>query len=679
MLLGLRALGSSDGADRRHEPRGALERPISTTRVRPCSDDIASVRGVVVSRLSRRPRLLDARRATGCRPRRWRPISRDCAAVPDQHGVQRRPLPRPCRGALPGARRRPGADAVDFMLEARARDGGANEQVSCTGAAAGEDLVPKIMLHNAEARHALARGVPAPGRRGRADARAQGPERDDRPAGRHADDHPRRRQHRRRDRAAGPFENMGAQVVREVSMQTNEVAGDGTTTAIVLANAMVQRGVEATEAGAKAVDLCRGIDLAVEAVVAALEGSGATRSRASRACGAVANIAATDAKLGALVAEAFARVGADGVITTEYGVTTETVLEVVEGMSFDRGYLSHHMVTDAEKMEVVLDNPLILMTDLKIKIGRRIGGGAAIAEEHQRPLLIIAEEMRRPKWWACFGKRGPQVRSPLHPPEYGHWRKAMLEDLAILTGGRVIARDLGGRIEDDPPRISAGRGRCASAIAPSIIRGDGRARADRRPTRTGAAPVRRRARNIEQDKLRERLAKLSGGTAVIQAGGVTPVEQKRIQLIEDAMNATRAAAEEGVVAGGGISLMQTAPMLDRTIDKLEGDSKKGAQLVRQALSTPLALIIANSGRDSAKEIAGLANTRNGYGFDARSGHHVEMIKAGIVDPVKVCYSAVCNAGSVAALILTTQTLIAKKPDDYDVTAGPARGGGAERL
>ncbi len=289
------------------------------------------------------------------------------------------------------------------------------------------------------------------------------------------------------------FENMGAQVVREVSMQTNEVAGDGTTTAIVLANALIQGGVEANERGVKSVDLCKGIDLGVAAVVAALKAS-AKPAKGNGILGSVANIAATDPKLGALVAEAHERVGADGVITTDFSVTTETTLEVVEGMSFDRGYLSHHMVTDQEKMEVVLERPFILMTDLKIKEPEALDAARRIADAAGRPLLIVSEEMSPEVVVTLLGKQGPGKYLVVHPPEYGHWRKAMMEDLAIITGGRVIARDLGGRLEDVAAEDlgTAERVR-TSASYTSIIRGGGDPRRDRVAPRPGAAAVRSRA------------------------------------------------------------------------------------------------------------------------------------------------------------------------------------------
>jgi chaperonin GroEL len=544
----------------------------------------------------------------------------------------------------------------------------------------GDDTVAKIMLHHSEARHALARGVQ---RLAAAVEPTLGPKglnaMIDRPIGTPLIT---------RDGVSiasevelpNRFENMGAQVAREVSMQTNEVAGDGTTTAIVLANAMVQAGVAAADRGAKPVDLCRGIDLAVEAVVAALRAS-AKPARDPRILAAVADIAATNRKLGALVAEAYARVGADGIITTDYGIGSETVLEVIEGMSFDRGYLSHHMVTDAERMEAVLDEPLILMTDLKIRAPEALATVRAIAERERRPLLIIAEEMAPDVVAVLLGKEGPGRHLVVHPPEYGHWRKAMLEDLAILTGGRVVARELGGRVEDvSLEDLGSARRVRSSASHTTILGGAGdpqliAARRAQVQRQLEAAPP-----NIEQDKLRERLAKLCGGTAVLHAGGVTPVEQKRtIQLLDDALHALRAAAAEGVVAGGGSALSQAAPALDALLATVDGDVAEGVRLLRSALSRPLARIAANAGADPDLVVAEVGRVNGGHGFNASSGRFENMFAAGIVDPVLVTTSALRNAASVATLILTTETLIGDLGEETDPTAGPALGGGAERL
>lgn len=541
--------------------------------------------------------------------------------------------------------------------------------------------MPKHLLHNSDARHALARGV---GRLAAAVEPTLGPRgmnaMIDRPIGTPMvtrDGVSIAAEIELPDR----FENMGAQVVREVSMQTNEIAGDGTTTAIVLANALVQNGVAAMDRGVKSVDLCKGIDLAVEKVVAALKGS-AKPAKANGAIAAVANIAATDPKLGALVAEAFERVGADGVITTDFSVTTETTLDVVEGMSFDRGYLSHHMVTDQEKMEAVLEHPLILMTDLKIKAPAALDAARAIADRAGRPLLIISEEMSPDVVVTLLGKQGAGKYLVVHPPEYGHWRKAMLEDLAIITGGRVIARDLGGAIENvTADDLGSAERVITSANYTTVVRGGGdpaaiSARRAQVQRQYEAAPP-----NIEQDKLRERLAKLSGGTAVLYAGGVTPVEQKRtIQLIEDSLNAVRAAAEEGVVAGGGSALAQIAPVLESVLAASTGDVAEGVRLVKGVLTRPLWRIAANAGVDPETVIGEVTRVNSGYGFNAAAGTYQNMVEAGIIDPVRVTCTALKNAASVAKLILTTETLIGDVGEgEEDPTAGPALGGGAEKL
>jgi chaperonin GroEL len=479
-----------------------------------------------------------------------------------------------------------------------------------------------------------------------------------------------------------PFENMGAQVLREVSRQTNEVAGDGTTTATVLADVLVQDGLKRLAAGANAVELVEGLELAVKATIDALKRS-AIALQGPAGLRAIASIAANDDALGELVAEAFERAGHHGIVAVEYGNTVQTTLEVIEGMAFERGYLSHHMVTDVEKMQVVLDNPFILMTDHKIQTGDQLAGVISLVERSGRPLLIIAEEVAPPvimQLLARSDKNNFKVAA-IHPPEFGHWRKTMLEDIAIASGGRVISVDLGGKLEKaELHDLGSARQVRISASKTLITAGGGdpkavAARREQVMRQYDAAPE-----NIERDKFQERIAKLSGGTAMILAGGATPVEQKRrTQLIEDAINATRAAIEEGIVPGGGLALLKVAPKLDNLIKELNGSTRQGAELLQRALSCPLYYIAANAGLNAEAEVKKVANGANGHGLDARNGTSVDLIKAGIIDPVKVCYSAVRNAASVAGLILTTQTLIAKKPDDYDPTAGPALGGGAERL
>lgn len=539
--------------------------------------------------------------------------------------------------------------------------------------------MPKTMIHGAEARQALARGVK---RLAAAVEPTLGPKgmnaMVDRPIGTPLVT---------RDGVSiaseielfDRFENMGAQVVREVSMQTNDVAGDGTTTSIVLANGLVQGGVEATTRGAKAVDLCHGVDQAVDAVI------GDIRRQAMPLEGAllehVATIAATDAKLGALVAQACRAVGREGVITTDFAVGGQSHVEVVEGMSFDRGYISHHLVTDAEAMIAELQNPWIVLTDLKLTHPDQLAAVRRIAEEDGRPLLLVAEDCAPEVLASLLSRSAPGRFLVVHPPEYGQWRKAMMEDLAILTGGRVIVRDLGGRLED---ATRDELGSCdlvrSSASDTTLVRGHGTVEAVAARRAQVQRLYDRAPPNIEQDKLRERLAKLCGGTAVIYAGGVTPVEQKRtIQLIEDSLNAVRAAQEEGVVIGGGVALARVNGALDTVIARLDGDARIGAQLVKSVLSRPLSRIALNAGRDPNEVVQAVAKGAPNEGFDAATGEFRDLLAAGVVDPARVTCAAVGNAASVAKLILTTETLIADVPEEIDPTAGAALGGGAEKL
>ncbi len=540
--------------------------------------------------------------------------------------------------------------------------------------------MPKLMVHGKTARNCLARGV---ARLAAAVEPTLGPKglnaMVDRPVGTPLvtrDGVSIASEIELRDR----FENMGAQVVREVSMQTNDVAGDGTTTAIVLANALIQGGVDLTDSGVKPVDLCKGIDLAVSRVVDAIDQSSRDCEGHPEYLEAVARVSSTDPKLGALVAEAFRRVGREGVISADFGVTIETTMEVVEGMSIERGYISHHMVTDRENMEAVLRHPLILMTDQKILKPELLDNAIAIAESEKRPLLIIAEEIAPEVVIKLLEGGGAGKYLIVHPPEYGHWRTAMMDDLAILTGGEVLARDLGKRIENVTRAQLGGAEVVRShASGTSILRGEGdpeaiTARRNQVQRQHDVAPP-----NVEKDKLRERLSKLTGGSAIIYAGGFTPVEQKRtIQLIEDALCAVRAAAEDGVVAGGGTALAQMGTCLDN-LDAL-GDVAKGIQLVRSILTQPLKRIARNAGADVDAVCQAVLKGDAGYGYNAATGSYGDMYEAGIIDPARVPASALVNAASVATLILTTETLIGDLDEgEADPTEGPARGGGAELL
>ena len=476
------------------------------------------------------------------------------------------------------------------------------------------------------------------------------------------------------------FENMGAQVVREVSMQTNDVAGDGTTTSIVLANGMIQSGVALIDKGAKPVELCRGIALAVEATTVALRAAAIPVTDHS-VLSAVARISASNTELGGLVAEAFRRVGSQGVISTDYGSGNTSTLEVVDGMAFDRGYISHHMVTDLDAMRAVVVNPYIVLTDIKMKVASQLDAAKAIAAEDGRPLVIISEETSPEVLLTLLGKDGPGKFLVVHPPEFGHWRRSMMEDLAILTGGKVLARDLGDTLEGITRLEMGSAERIEATNSDTIIvrgHGDPQAIAARR------AQVQRLYEtappNIDKDKLQERLAKLCGGTATIFAGGVTPVEQKRtIQLIEDSLNAVRAAAEEGVVVGGGVALARVAPSLAALAKTVSGDVRKGVELVQAVLTLPLARIAFNAGAEP-NEVVGKVCALNGdHGYNAATSAYEDLMVSGVIDPVRVTCAALMNAGSVATLILTTETLIADLKEDEDPTLGGALGGGAEKL
>ncbi|MCG8562446.1 MAG: molecular chaperone GroEL [Hyphomicrobiales bacterium] len=476
------------------------------------------------------------------------------------------------------------------------------------------------------------------------------------------------------------FENMGAQVVREVSFQTNEVAGDGTTTAMVLANALIQDGMAALATGANPVDLTRGIDEAVAVIMEALKGSAQPVGN-GKSLESVATIAASDAGIGRLVAEAIERVGAEGIITSDYGVTIENSLQVIEGMSFDRGYLSHHMVTDVERMEAVLDQPCILLTDLKIRQPGELAAVRKAVAASGRTLVIVAEEIAPEVVVSLLSEEGAGRVLVVHPPEYGHWRKAMMEDIAILVGGRVIARDLGGRLEDVKMEDLGEADQVRASASETIVsRGAGDPEAIKARRVQVTRQYHEAPPNIEQDKLQERLAKLTGGTAVIFAGGVTPVEQKRrIQLIDDALNAARAAAAEGVVAGGGTALAQSAPALEALLGKANGDFGSGVRLVQSVLTKPAACIAANAGHDPGAVVERVVQGPCGTGFDATREAFTDMVEAGVIDPVRVTYTALQNAASVANLVLTTHTLVGDLPEYEDPTAGPALGGGAEKL
>ncbi|HTT77632.1 MAG TPA: chaperonin GroEL [Candidatus Binataceae bacterium] len=479
-----------------------------------------------------------------------------------------------------------------------------------------------------------------------------------------------------------PFENVGAQVVREVARKTSETAGDGTTTATVLANAILQRGLEALVRKANPVDLVRGIESAAEAVIAALQ-------RAARPIAndneleAVAAIAAGEEFTGSLVAQAIRKVGVTGVITTEIGQALLSTLEAVEGIAFDRGFLSHYMATNPEKTLATLDKPYLLMTNQRIDSLEQIVQIVEAVKVARGSLLIIAEDISGEVVAALLTASTPDTPIvAIHPPEYGKWRQATLEDLAIMTGGRVIARETGGRLEavriDDLGRaanaiisaqrtvIAGGAGDLAQIAARRELVGRQLADASEQPA--------------ELDKLKERLAKLCGGTAVIRVGGASLSEQRRrSQLIENAINAARAALEDGILPGGATGLLRAAPKLQDLIDSSSGDVKEGVRILQRAMAEPLRCIAENCGVDPDETEQRVAKAAQEIGFNAHTGTFENLIASGVIDPVRTCCTALRSATSVAGLLLMTNTVIVTRPDFIDATAGAARGGGMEDI
>lgn len=475
------------------------------------------------------------------------------------------------------------------------------------------------------------------------------------------------------------YENMGAQVVREASKRTNEVAGDGTTTATVLANALIQEGFKSLGAEVSAIDLVTGMNLAVAEVVQHLKESAIPTSDIKGAAAAVAVIAANDEPTGLMVAEALEKVGPTGIVTADIGLTVATTMDVVEGASYERGYVSHHMVNDVESMQIYLQDAMVLLTDHQLGSAEDVAVLRGLAAEEKKPLLVIADDYSAEAVAVMLDDNpGPEIVA-VHPPEYGKWRQAMLEDIAVMTGGKVFVKALGLHFHDATVADLGTTKKIKISADATVISGGG-GHADEIKARVEQI-CRQLALNevpIEEDKFNERLAKLSGGIAVIHAGGATPVEQKRrVQLIEDALNATRAALEEGVISGGGSALVRALPRIDDLIATLSGGAEEGASVVRRAVTEPLACIARNSGVNPTDVVNKVIEAEDGVGYNARTGDFANLIDAGVMDPVKVTYTALLNALSIAELILTTQTLIADIPEDDDPTAGRARGGGAE--
>ena len=459
------------------------------------------------------------------------------------------------------------------------------------------------------------------------------------------------------------FENMGAKLVSEVASKTNDIAGDGTTTATVLTQAIVREGIKNVTAGANPIGIRRGIETAVAAAVEALKNNAIPVAN-KEAIAQVAAVSSRSEKVGEYISEAMEKVGKDGVITIEESRGMETELEVVEGMQFDRGYLSQYMVTDNEKMVADLENPYILITDKKISNIQEILPLLESILQSSRPLLIIADDVDGEALpTLVLNKiRGTFNVVAVKAPGFGDRRKAMLEDIAILTGGTVITEDLGLELKD--ATIEAlGQAAKVSVDKDStvIVEGAGNPEAIANRVAVIKSQIETTISEFDREKLQERLAKLSGGVAVIKVGAATETELKEMKLrIEDALNATRAAVEEGIVAGGGTALVNVISAVAAL--ELEGDEATGRNIVLRALEEPVRQIAYNAGYEGSIVIDRLKNAELGTGFNAATGEWVNMIEAGIIDPVKVSRSALQNAASVASLILTTEAVVANKPE-----------------
>ena len=477
---------------------------------------------------------------------------------------------------------------------------------------------------------------------------------------------------------ADKFENMGAQMVREVASKTNDIAGDGTTTATVLAQAIVREGVKSVAAGMNPMDLKRGIDLAVEAVVEDI------KARAKKITGTdevaqVGTIAANgDKSIGKMIAEAMEKVGNEGVITVEEAKSLDTELDVVEGMQFDRGYLSPYFITNAEKMIAELDSPYILLFEKKLSGLQAMLPVLEAVVQSGKPLLIVAEDVEGEALATLVVNklRGGLKVAAVKAPGFGDRRKAMLEDMAILTGGQLITEDLGIKLENVTLDML---GKAKKVIVEkentTIVDGAGK-KADLEGRITQIrAQIEETTSDYDREKLQERLAKLAGGVAIIKVGGATEIEVKEHKdRVDDAMHATKAAVEEGVVAGGGAALLYAIRALDK-LRSANDDQKVGIEIVRRALQAPVRQIAENAGFDGAVVAGKMLDQKDtNFGFDAQKGEYVDMIKAGIIDPVKVVRTALQDAASVAGLLVTTEAMVAEKPEKKGPMAMPPGGG-----
>lgn len=477
-----------------------------------------------------------------------------------------------------------------------------------------------------------------------------------------------------------PFENMGAQLVKEVATKTNDAAGDGTTTATLLAQALVREGMKNIAAGANPMVLKKGMDQAVDTAVETIVAN-SKKIEGSDEIARVGAVSAADENIGKLIAEAMEKVTADGVITLEESKTAETYSEVVEGMQFDRGYIAPYMVTDTDKMEAVLDDAYILITDKKISNIQEILPLLEQIVKAGKKLLIIAEDVEGEALSTLIVNklRGTFTCVAVKAPGFGDRRKEMLQDIAILTGGQVISSELGLELSETTME-QLGRARQVVVQKENTIIVDGAGNSDDIKARVGQikSQIENTTSDFDREKLQERLAKLSGGVAVIKVGAATEVEMKEKKLrIEDALAATKAAVEEGIVAGGGTALINAMPAVKKLVDKLSGDEKTGAQIVYKALEEPVRQIAVNAGLEGSVIIDKIIRSRKvGYGFNAYTSEYVDMIPAGIVDPTKVTRSALQNAASVASMVLTTESLVADKKEPQADAAMAAAAAGA---
>ena len=473
------------------------------------------------------------------------------------------------------------------------------------------------------------------------------------------------------------FENMGAQLVKEVATKTNDVAGDGTTTATVLAQAMIQEGMKNLEAGANPIVLRRGMKKATEKAVetiAAMSSKVTGKDQIAK----VASISAGDESVGNMVADAMEKVSNDGVITIEESKTMQTELDLVEGMQFDRGYISAYMCTDMDKMEAVLDEPYILITDKKISNIQEILPLLEQIVQSGSRLLIIAEDIEGEALTTLIVNklRGTFNVVAVKAPGYGDRRKEMLKDIAILTGGQVISEEVGLELKD-ATMAQLGRAKSVKVKKENTVIVDGEGNREEIQARIGQirAQLEETTSEFDKEKLQERLAKLAGGVAVIRVGAATETEMKEAKLrMEDALNATRAAVEEGIIAGGGSAYIHVTTQLAELIDSLDGDEKIGARIVQKALEAPLFHIVTNAGLEGAVVINKVKESKVGVGFDAYNEEYVDMIQAGILDPVKVTRSALQNATSVSATLLTTESVVSTIKEPAPAMPAGADGG-----